>query len=306
MSEKHTYKLCCGIDISATTVSVAIGGSAIAEVYFDEIAQNKSGYHSLDRRLQAYKIALTDTLLVMEATGTYWMSFARYFSHRGYHMSVVNPSIAHGYARSLLVYDKTDALDARVLLDIACYKQHDLRLWHPPPVIYEDIYQRLRERDQLVSMRTRLLNRQHSRQQRVVYVDSVEKRKDDLQSLIDAQIQEIDTELITLYKSDHSWSDSARYLLSIPGIGSVTAGWILVATQNFETFETPQQAAAFAGLVPRLYISGTSVKKRAKIGKGGHPRLRRALFIAAWNAARYNPHLKAFYNRLLAKKKPKN
>lgn len=106
-----------------------------------------------------------------------------------------------------------------------------------------------------------------------------------------------------LYLGDHEWSLSAQRLLSIKGIGLVAAGWILVATQNFQTFDTAEQAASFAGLVPRQRQSGTSLNGKPSIGFAGHARLRHAMVIASKSALQHNPHIKHFYNRLKDKGK---
>ena len=97
---------------------------------------------------------------------------------------------------------------------------------------------------------------------------------------------------------------SAALLLTIPGVGLLTTAWLLVATLNFTLCPTPEAAAAYAGLVPRPFQSGSSVYKRPTIGQTGHARLRRALYLAALSATRWNPLIRPFYQRLRAAGKP--
>jgi transposase len=78
---------------------------------------------------------------------------------------------------------------------------------------------------------------------------------------------------------------------------------LLVATLNFELCPSPAAAAAYVGLAPVAHESGTSVYRRARVGRGGHHRLRRALYMASVSATRYNPQIKVFYDRLVAKGK---
>ncbi|MCA9896430.1 MAG: IS110 family transposase, partial [Anaerolineae bacterium] len=75
-------------------------------------------------------------------------------------------------------------------------------------------------------------------------------------------------------------------------------------TQAFSRCDTPQQAAAYAGLVPHHRQSGRSLHKRSTIG-GGHPKLRQALYMAAGAAIQFNPTLKAFYNKKVGQGKVK-
>jgi transposase len=92
-------------------------------------------------------------------------------------------------------------------------------------------------------------------------------------------------------------------LLSIKGIGLVAAAWLLVATVNFTTCDTAEQAASYVGLVPRQKQSGETESKRS-IGHAGHARLRHVLYLATLSAQRFNPPIKRHYERLILKGKP--
>ena len=94
-------------------------------------------------------------------------------------------------------------------------------------------------------------------------------------------------------------------LRTIPGVGPVAATAILAELPDPARFATAQQAAAYAGLAPREYRSGTSVKKRTRLSKAGNARLRKALDLPALTVTRFNPLVAAFYERLVAAGKPK-
>src|SRR5690606_13911982 len=203
----------------------------------------------------------------------------------------------------MLKRDKNDPLDAKTLLELGILHHTQLPIWREPPAVYEAIHQRLTQRDAFVHMKVQTQNRSHALAHRTAQIDAVDQRSDDLIAYLEEQIACVENELEQLYLADHEWSLSAQRLLSIKGIGIVTAGWILVATQNFLTFDTLEQAASFAGLVPRQRQSGTSLKGKHEIGHAGHARLRRAMFVAAKSAAQHNPHIKPFYKRLKNKGK---
>jgi transposase len=76
-------------------------------------------------------------------------------------------------------------------------------------------------------------------------------------------------------------------------------------TLNFEQCPTATAAAAYAGLVPMVRESGRSVRGRPQIGHAGNKRLRTALYLATFNATRFNPVIREFYERLRARGKPK-
>ena len=77
-----------------------------------------------------------------------------------------------------------------------------------------------------------------------------------------------------------------------------------MGTLNFTIAQTPEQLTASVGLAPLERQSGTSLRGRAQIGHAGNGRLRTALYMATLAAARYNPSLRAFYQRLRAAGKP--
>jgi hypothetical protein len=87
-------------------------------------------------------------------------------------------------------------------------------------------------------------------------------------------------------------------LVSIPGIGNTTAAKLLAEMLEVKLYQSARQLAAFAGLVPRLHESGSSIKRKTRLSKLGAPRLRKALYFPAIAAIKYNPYIKAMSLRL--------
>ena len=92
-------------------------------------------------------------------------------------------------------------------------------------------------------------------------------------------------------------------LTSIPGISTTTAHWILAELPDVEQFASAQSAAAYAGLAPQEFRSGTSVRKATQLSKRGNACLRRALYMPALSAIGHNPLIKAFFENLIARGK---
>lgn len=152
-----------------------------------------------------------------------------------------------------------------------------------------------------------------------VVVTRVRQRMEALDQTLTAQVAEIEAELAALVlpeeeqtgtgtmaevTPEQAWAKSIARLQTIPGIGLLTALWIVVTTMNFTLCASAEQAAAYAGLVPMPRESGTSVYKRPCIGHTGNGRLRTALYLATLSAARYNPIIQPFYERLRLAGKP--
>ncbi len=297
-----TYRLFCGVDIAAetfTTAWQAVGGLVSPPI---TLPQTPGGYTQFQQQLGATAVPAAQTLVVMEATGTYWMRLATTLHGAGYAVSVINPAQAHAFAKALLKRAKTDAIDAQTLTELAARLQP--ACWTPPPAVYAQVQQRLAERDDLVALRQQVRNQLHALIQQPVVVDAVRARKESLIATLTKQIKAVDAELVPAFAQDEAWDAAFTRLQTIPGVGLVTAAWLVLSTNNFTSASSPEAVAAYAGLVPMPRESGRSVHGRARIGRAGNARLRRACYMAAVSALRFNPTIQAFYQRLRATGKP--
>ncbi|MGB7340513.1 MAG: IS110 family transposase [Phototrophicaceae bacterium] len=297
------YSLYVGVDISAKTATVSWGCNSEELSSPITIKQHRTGWQKLVDKLVSQVNKPEACLVVMEATGTYWMQMALYLYEAGLILSVINPIRSKYFARMMLQQTKTDEVDARLLARLGMMME--LSNWTPPPTIYHDLQQRLAYRDDLVAMRLQERNRLHALSHQSTIIASVQQRLEAHIQIMTQQIKELDQEIKALLASDHEWAQSAIYLQSIPGIGANTTAWILTATLNFSACDSPEQAVSFAGLAPHARQSGTSLNSKQSIGHGGHERLRRALYLAALPAARFNSIIQPFYQGLVARGKPK-
>jgi transposase len=296
------YRLFVGVDIAAATFTAVWRAASAPPSRPLTLEQTPQGFAALDARLRATGHAPADTLIVMEATGSYWVTLATTLSQRGFAVAVINPDQAHNFAKALLQRGKTDASDARTLAQLAATLQPTP--WTPPPAIYTELQQRLAERDAVIALRQQVRNQLHALEHLPVVVPAVRIRMETLLATFEQQIAAIEREIAQVLQQDANWAASAALLLSITGIGLLTAAWLLVATLNFTTCADAEAAAGYAGLTPQAKRSGTSVRGRERIGHSGHKRLRTALYMATLSAARRNPLIKAFYDRLRAAGKP--
>ena len=120
---------------------------------------------------------------------------------------------------------------------------------------------------------------------------------------IDRRVAALEAEIAAALK-ESAWAEPLACLTSAPGIGLVTASWLLIGTLNFALCSGPEALTAYAGLAPVPRESGRRVRSRPHIGHDGNARLRTALDTATLSAARFNPAIKAFYQRLRAAGKP--
>ena len=299
----NEYAQFVGIDISAEQVHVGCsqGTEGVGSIY--SLPYTDAGLSELVSHLLQTHSTPALTLVVMEATGNYWLRLALHLHDAGFGVSVINPAQAHYFAQALLKRGKSDVRDAHVLTQLAATLQP--ALWTPPPTIYEELRQRLTERDALLDMRQQVRNQRYALQHNPHHIAAVEARMQAHLDMLQQHIASIDAEIQALLKQDSAWNASAQRLLSIPGVGVITAAWMLVATVNFSHAQRVEQVVAYAGLAPQPRQSGTSLHRRPSIGHSGHARLRTALYMAALSAVRCNPPIRRHYQRLLERGKLK-
>ena len=301
-SATAAYHLFVGADIAARSFTAAWGRADAPLSRPARFEQTPSGYTSFQATLVATGVPAEQTLIVMEATSTYWVQLASALHAAGYHVSVVNPKQAHDFAKAVLQHAKTDPLDAKMLAALGA-KLTPAR-WTPPPAIYHELQQRLAWRDSLVALRTQVQNQHHALLHEQVVVNSVASGQSALIADLTRQIAAVERELGSVIATDDAWTASIVRLQSIPGVGPITAAWLIVATANFTACATVEAATGYVGLAPHPWQSGSSVRGRPHIGHSGNARVRQALYMAAVSAIRCNPILRTFYARLKAAGKP--
>ena len=296
------FSLRVGIDISAQQVTATWGTTPDDRRPVVEVAQSAKGYQQLIHQLHQTGHEPARCQVVMEATGTYWMRLAYTLHDAGFSVSVVNPVQAHRLAQAQLRRAKTDAIDARLLMELGFKLEPSP--WTPPPPLYDALYQRLRQRDALLEIRTQERNRLHASHQWPDAQEAVVERYRLHIAFLTEHIDVLQTDIEQLLRSDSDWAEATHALLSIPGIGPITAAWLMVATLNFTTCHTVEQLVAFAGLAPYPRQSGSSLHRTRGVGRGGHVRLRAALYMAALASVRANPMIRRFYTRPRQRGKP--
>ena len=115
-------------------------------------------------------------------------------------------------------------------------------------------------------------------------------------SVLDREIRHIEQEIQKLLASDEQWSSKAEIIGSVPGVGTVVVTTLLTELPELGTLNR-KEVAALAGLAPYNNDSGKFAGKRRI--SGGRKAVRNVLYMATRAAARFNPTIKALYDRLL-------
>ena len=237
----------------------------------------------------------------MEATGSYHEALAIFLADAGHRVSVVNPHRTHHAAKASGAGNKTDPADASGLAEF-CRKEN--------PPLWRRATPEVRT---LIAMLRRLhALKEHLTQEQNRLGDPGVNGQPEVLTSLTKSIAFLQEEIAALLKQIKGHIDShptlkvdRDLLISIPGIAEVTAAWILAELPDVALIATAKSAAAYSGLAPCEYRSGTSVRRETRLSKRGNVHLRRALYMPAMTAIRYNPAVKAIYDRLIQRGRPR-
>jgi transposase len=278
---------------SATRVYVGIDVcKARLDVYIHPVGQKLTVSNDPDgiKRLKRWLKTCEGALLVMEATGKLHRLAHRSLSAGGFKVAVVNPLRSRLFAEAIGTLAKTDRVDARMLAILG--ESLDPAVTPPPSELLESLQELVHGREAAVATRTAVLNQLGASRTKCL----IHELKRQLKA-VETAIAKLETEIKRLIASDPDLARRLEILTSIPGLGETTAIVFIAGLQELGTLSA-KQVAMLIGLAPIACDSGET--KGARHIKGGRADVRRGLYMAALSAARFNPALKQFYDRLIA------
>ena len=277
-----------GIDVSKKTLDVVLLQDLSRQ---HKIFNNDTiGYQQLQRWLLSCQADCVHACL--EATGQYGDGVAEYLYAENHQVSVVNPARIKRYGESKLHRNKTDKADAFLIAEF-CLKEQP-SLWHPLSAEIKHLRALVRHLHDLQTNLNQETNRLSAGEQDPWVLDDLQAHINYLRERIE-DTQKAMQEFINQTPKLKAQQD---LLISIPGIAELTAAKLLAEIGDISVFENAPQLAAYAGLNPRGFRSGSSVHKKSIISKQGRPILRQILYMPAVSAKRYNPVICTFCARL--------
>lgn len=275
-----------GIDVSKDTLEVGLSDRTKTE-RFDN---NATGIKQLVKWL---KEAGAVRLVILEATGGLELMAAASLCSADFATMVVNPRHAHNFNKAMGTLAKTDALDARVLAQFARaldqLPHRDRLLYKLPSEAQSDLAALVTRRTQLVEIYAAEQNRlkmAHRRQ-----IQSIQM----LIKVLKTQLERLDRD-IGRHMDDH-FKDKIDLIKQIKGVGDNTQA-VLVAMLPELGRLSNREISKLVGVAPLACESGKFKGRRTTWG--GRAAVRSALYMATLSAIRWEPKLKAFYERLVA------
>jgi transposase len=293
-------RFCVGTDVSAKTLDIAHRGVK-ERVERDQFDNNPVKHRALIKYLKK-RAGGRPIRVVMESTGVYGLDLAIALVKAGIEVMVANPRAAAHFAKATLQRSKTDPLDAEMLLLFA--ERMPFVGWHAPSTAQLELRGISRRVQALLESVRAEKNRMHAATQ-VEGTSIVRKSIRASLKALAKQIAELRAEAVKLIMSDSTLDRRFRLLMTVKGIGQISAISLIAELSVLPADMTDRQWVAHAGLDPRLFESGTSIHATPRISKRGNSYLRAVLYLPARVASRFDPGASRFAKRLKANgKKP--
>jgi len=276
-----------GIDVSKDWLDVAVRptGESFA------LKRITAGIEDLVERLKD----LSPALVAIEATGGFEAVVAAALAGAGLPVVVVNPAQVRAFAVALGKRAKTDPIDAAVIAHFAEATKPQLR--QLPDEKTRFLADLIARRRQIVEMLAA-----ESQRARRISDHRLTRSITRLRKALEEELAELERLIADHMRRSTVWVEKEKLLASVPGVGKTIARTLIAELPELGSLDR-RQIAALVGLAPWTRQSG-QWRGKSFIG-GGRKTVRSALFVGAMVAARYNPQLKQFRDKLVAAGKPK-
>ena len=299
LTNTYTPAFLLGIDVGKKELFCHL--SSNTETHSQKFDNNDDGIQKLISWLKSNS-DLAHLSVCLEQTGPYGKNVSTaLFNAKVEALHLVNSSCIKAYEQQKLRRNKSDTADAKLITDYLRSEHHSLRKWSPPPPDREQITEFSRYAQSLTEDNAQLKTRIETTFNTNV-LRSLQRRI----KLQEKEIAAIRKRINTLISKNSTLLAHKKLLSTIPGLGEITQQIVIAEIPDLEHFSDARQLAAWVGLTPRHFESGTSGRTRTPITKVGSTSLRSALYLPAMTAKTHNPLLKEFADRLKENgKKPK-
>ena len=292
--------ICVGVDVSAGALEVAYRDSD-GKLGRARFGNETKDHRALIKHLQKQGRSVR---VVLEATGIYGLDLAMALEEaKGIQVMVANPRAMADFAKALLQRSKTDRMDASTI-QAFCERMPFVPWRRPSKAAFElrAISRRLYALGELIRGEK---NRDHVGAHLAALPRVVDQSVRSVIRNLQREIERLREAAIAVIRTDDVLNERYELLITVKGIGLISAIRILGELALLPTDMTTRQWVAHAGLDPRLFDSGTSVHKQPRISKAGNKYLRAALYLPAVVAGQFDPHVIAFRAQLLDRAKHK-
>lgn len=298
---EKTAKFYLGMDVSKLWIDISLVSMVNHKkqpMVTEQFDNSSAGMKTMGKWLKKQHVSFDEnSLLVIENTGVYHRRVWEYCSAEGlplYIGNAANMKWSFGIARG-----KNDKIDSQRLCSYAVKNADELKT---TPIL-NPVFLNLKD---LMTARSRLLAQKNSMK---VYLGELKLTNSKETQLIMEQahkaamegikesIKIVEKQIRQIIQDDESIKKNYELLISVPGIGHLTATYIICCTNNFIRKITGKELASYAGVAPFGNKSGTSIKGRDKVHKMANKDLKKLLHMGAISAITHYPEFKDYYER---------
>lgn len=299
------YKFIAGIDQSKLTFDVCLIKTDDRQKSGEKKFENTSkGFKQMYSWFKSFKIELCELLLCTEHTGLYSYPLCVFCQEHNLALwleSALQIKQSMGIQRG-----KNDRVDAIRIAQYAAAHLNGIKLFNLPGKALLGLKQLLAYRERLVRARQSFHTAEKEMKEfNADFSGHISKETKGLLKTIDGKIEKTNAKMLEIIESDDQLKKQYRLVLSVPGVGPITATYLLVYTAAFTRFKTSRQFACFSGIAPFEYSSGTSIRGKTRISHLANKTLKTVLNLCAVAMLRKGNEYFEYYQRRVAEGKNK-
>ncbi len=298
MEDLSEMKHFVGCDVSKETLDFGIFLPKTDSRRFPHtrVPNTPEGYRQAMAWLRTHGVDKSAMVVGMEHTGYYSCEFSEWLHGKGVRFVMLHPmAVKRCWSEGR---NKTDKADAQFIADYVYTQREKLSPSQPEAPAIKALRMLISERRLAVKSKVMCQNLRD-----VQGKGAGHKRLSEMIKTHRDNIRAIEKDMLALICSIPELRKTYELLTSIPGVGLINAAAAIVATGNFERFQTARQYAKFCKVAPLEKSSGTSVRGGAHVPSCGHTELKTLLTDAARSAIVHDPQIKAYYERKRAQGK---
>lgn len=299
------FKHFIGIDVSKDTLDLSIvieGKVLLHQQIANTLKEIKSAVPKLLKKADA---SLGETLFCMEHTGVYNLPLLKWLQSSGAKTWLESPIRIKKSIGALR--GKNDKIDSARIANYAYTNRHGIKLWKAPRVVLNKLSALLSQRSRLLDARKLLIT---ALKEQVLFMEpeiikSIKQHNKKPIQVLERQILDIEKEIIQTIKSDENLNRLFNLIISIDGVGFVTAAYILITTNEFINITEAKKFACYAGVAPFEYSSGSSYKGKTRVSPKANKIVKTLLHMSALSSIKMKGELQDYYKRKVAEGKNK-
>lgn len=262
---------------------------------------NQEGFNRLIGWLIEHGCMREDTVICMEDTGIYGKRLLMVLTAADWHCGVEKTTVLAKVGPEH--HRKDDAFDASLLAEYADRFADQLKITTPPDKQLDQLQQLYSERRRLVRQQTATKTKQTQASQQPHCPELLREGWEQQLELLDKQITRLEAQIKDLIAGHNGLNSYYHLLISIPGIGEITA-WLWLILFYGQTQLNPKKIASRFGVAPHSHRSGSSVRGKTRSSGHGASEMRSTMTLAARSASTHAQKFKRYKQRKLEEGKP--